>query len=174
MMGWQNFIISAIENHAQLIRFVQRNQLSREDAARLAVEHAQALEALIDKISTGDKLSQEPTPLQQWPPEGREVNTATMDLEPDYKEAIREGLQRRNQEKSEEESKWQEGRGRLLALQKTLVGDPYLRATLCELQDTKEEFLLIRVRTLLERHLSGGEPNAPWSPDPSVEEAPRA
>jgi hypothetical protein len=32
--------LAAIENHAQLIRFVQRDQMTSKDAAELAVSHA--------------------------------------------------------------------------------------------------------------------------------------
>lgn len=35
--------LSAIENHAQLLRFVVREQMTSEQAARLAINHADAL-----------------------------------------------------------------------------------------------------------------------------------
>ena len=34
---------AVIENHAQLIRFVQRKQMTSDEAAKLAIEHAVAL-----------------------------------------------------------------------------------------------------------------------------------
>jgi hypothetical protein len=39
----------ANENHAQMIRFVQRGQISSDDAAKLSVVHADALIAELDK-----------------------------------------------------------------------------------------------------------------------------
>lgn len=41
--------LTAIENHAQLIRFVHRGQMTSEAAAALAVKHADALFAYLAK-----------------------------------------------------------------------------------------------------------------------------
>lgn len=42
-LNTEEYLISVIENHAQLIRFVVRGDMTHFDAAKLSIKHANAL-----------------------------------------------------------------------------------------------------------------------------------